>query len=95
MCVRAPTGRTRDFGESPMKRARLEQHGFSSSPFVSSVEELVGLGEALVAAEPVPSQLTLGFAAGAAVEYRSRHPYFVGGWFCAKILQVVHLLLFM
>ena len=89
-CVLIAAGRTRDFGESPVKRARLEQQGFGNSPAISSVEELLTLGEALVASEAVPSQLTLDLAPGAAVEYRSRHPYFVGGWFRAKVLQVCH-----
>ena len=89
-CVLIAAGRTRDFGESPVKRARLEQQGFASSPAISSVEELLTLGEAFVASEAVPSQLTLDLAPGAAVEYRSRHPYFVGGWFRAKVLQVCH-----
>lgn len=88
LCVYA--GKTRDFGESPVKRSRLAQGAFASSlPAVSSTAELHALSGALVAAECVPSQQALDcLVPGAAVEYRSRHPYFVGGWFCANIVQV-------
>ena len=83
-------GKTRDFGESPVKRSRLAKDAFATSqPATSSTAELHALGESLVAAESVPSQQALDcLVPGAAVEYRSRHPYFVGGWFCATIVQV-------
>lgn len=71
-----------------MKRGRLEQQGFFDSPTARPLDNQLLLAEALVATEPVPSQLALEVAPGSAVEYRSRHPYFVGGWFRAKVLQV-------
>lgn len=89
MAIRVTAGGARDFGESPIKRGRIEQQGSFDGPALTPTEQLQILGEALVATQAVPSQLTLDLSPGSAVEYRSRHPYFVGGWFRAKVLQVL------
>ena len=82
-------GRVRDYGESPVKRARLALEGFTwGRPVIPSTADLAGLNEVMVAAESVMSQQAADLAPGTLVEYRSREAYLIGGWFRAKILQV-------
>lgn len=88
------TGRVHDYGESPKKRARLALEGFTwGRPSTPTAADLAGLDEVMVATEPVMSQQAADLAPGDAVEYRSREPYLIGGWFRAKVLQVPWLFL--
>ena len=87
-------GRMRNYGESPVKRARLALEGFTwGCPEVASAADLLGITEARVAAESTMSQQASALAPGPLVEYRSREAYLIGGWFRAKIAQVTSWLL--
>lgn len=82
-------GRVKDYGESPVKRARLALEGFTwGCPALPTAADLAGMGDVMVAAEAVVSQQAADLAPGTHVEYRSREAYLIGGWFRAKILQV-------
>ena len=77
----------RDYGESPVKRGRLALEGFTwGSPPIPTAS---GVNQVMVAAESVMSQQAADLAAGTLVEYRGREAYLIGGWFRAKILQVI------
>ncbi len=81
-------GRVRDYGESPVKRARLALEGFTwGRPSIPTAADLAGVDEVMVAAESVMSQKAADLAPGTTVEYRSREPYLIGGWFRARVLQ--------
>ena len=83
-------GRVRNYGESPVKRARLALEGFTwGCPEVASAADLLGISEAKVAAESVMSQQAADLAPGTLVEYRSREAYLIGGWFRARVVQVM------
>lgn len=47
------------------------------------------MDDIMVASEAIMSQQALALAPGTHVEYRSREPYLIGGWFRAKIVQVL------
>ena len=79
----------KDYGESPVKRARLALEGFTwGCPSLPTAADLAGLDEVMVAPEAVMSQQAADLAPGTHVEYRSREAYLIGGWFRAKIVQV-------
>lgn len=83
-------GRVKDYGETPVKRARLALEGFTwGCPTLPTAADLAGMDEVMVAAEAAMSQQAAELAAGTHVEYRSREPYLIGGWFRAQIVQVL------
>ena len=82
-------GRVKDYGETPVKRARLALEGYTwGCPTLPTAADLAGMDDVMVAAEATMSQQAADLASGTHVEYRSREPYLIGGWFRAKILQV-------
>ena len=84
-------GRVKDYGESPIKRARLALEGFTwGCPALPTAEDLGGMDDAMVAPEAVMSQQAADLAPGTFVEYRSREAYLIGGWFRARIVQVAY-----
>ena len=79
----------KDYGETPVKRARLALEGYTwGCPTLPTAADLAGMDDVMVAAEAVMSQQAVALAPGTHVEYRSREPYLIGGWFRAKILKV-------
>ena len=79
----------KDYGESPVKRARLALEGFTwGCPSLPTAADLAGLGDVMVVPEAVMSQQAATLAPGTHVEFRSREPYLIGGWFRARIVQV-------
>lgn len=86
----AHAGRVKDYGETPVKRARLALEGYTwGCPTLPTAADLAGMDDVMVAAEATMSQQAADLAPGTHVEYRSREPYLIGGWFRAKILQVI------
>ena len=82
-------GRVKDYGETPVKRARLALQGYTwGCPTLPTAADLAGMDDIMVAAEAAMSHQAADLAPGTHVEYRSREPYLIGGWFRAKILQV-------
>lgn len=79
----------KDYGETPVKRARLALEGYTwGCPTLPTAADLAGMNDVMVAAEATMSQQAADLAPGTHVEYRSREPYLIGGWFRAKVLQV-------
>ena len=79
----------KDYGETPVKRARLALEGYTwGCPTLPTAADLAGMDDIMVAAEATMSQQASDLAPGTHVEYRSREPYLIGGWFRAKIVQV-------
>ena len=83
-------GRVKDYGETPIKRGRLALEGYTwGCPTLPTAADLAGMDDVMVAAEATMSQQAADLAPGTHVEYRSREPYLMGGWFRAKVLQVL------
>lgn len=58
-------------------------------PTLPTAADLAGMDDVMVAGEATMSQQAADLAPGTHVEYRSREPYLIGGWFRAQIVQVL------